>query len=131
MAQPHCRIVAPRCLSAQSISGTALLSVDQFNVEITPFKCETEATISLSWPIAVLKQSVVDEFLLDDIDRILQFGLNSTTLNKLDEYFRASGLYYDTTIPASAASDNIHAANRPFLLQLTITGARPFNLPLE
>lgn len=64
-------------------------------VEVIPFEKETALTEYVPSPLAVLKSSAIDEFLLDDIEHIVNNNPIEVAIKKLDELFRSSSLYYE------------------------------------
>ena len=58
--------------------------------EITPFTVETSATVFEPSPVALIRASALNEFLLDDLEML---GLRSDTLKAIHSFLLGSGLY--------------------------------------
>ncbi|MDE7136631.1 MAG: hypothetical protein K2N91_08350 [Muribaculaceae bacterium] len=81
-------------LCIDGICGLSLVEIQSDRAEVTPFEEETHSTRFSAEPIALLKASAVDEFLLDDISYIISQYPHAAAISKLDELFRSSGIYY-------------------------------------
>lgn len=87
------RFVTPLLLSKSPISGTAEIELSADGVVFGKcFSSETEFTSFIECPVAILRQDSISEFLLDDINQILD-GCLADRYKKLNSLFASSGLY--------------------------------------
>lgn len=102
-----------RLFSKSGIRGLSVLCVDDRRVDVYEFDRESEQTVYISAPVAVLDAALIDEFLMDDLELIMSGGKwGSAKEKRLDDYFRSSNLYYDLSIRDSL----------PALVKLTSSG---------
>lgn len=90
------RILSNHVLAMDGIHGLSLIEIDGDRAVVAPFECETHSTQFHDAPIALLKSSAVDEFLLDDIAHTMASYPRKSAIERLDQLFRASDLYYDS-----------------------------------
>jgi len=89
------RLLSAKILTFNGIVGPSIVEQKAGRVAVFPFEKETASTEYVPSPIAVLKSSAVDEFLLDDIEYIMNNNPIDAAIKKLDELFRSSRLYYE------------------------------------
>lgn len=89
------RMLSPKVLSINGIIGPAVVESNHGRVVVTPFDMETASTVYVASPLAVLKSTAIDEFLLDDIEHTMRTNPLAQAIKKLDELFRSSRLYHE------------------------------------
>lgn len=87
------RALAPHILCDAGVMPLSIVDFDGERVVVSPFEKEICSTVYTGHSVAILRRSSVDEFLLDDIELLMNNG-GSEAIAKLDAMFRASDLYY-------------------------------------
>lgn len=106
--------LVPKILYQDGIKGLSLVRIENRIVEVSAFDRETEQTVYIPSPVAVLDSDRVDEFVMDDIEMVVSKGLDDRSYKRLDDYLRSSSLYYDENLSGSG----------PVLIMLTETGCQ-------
>ena len=101
-------VLSPKVLTGEGVYGLSVIRVHDDGVEVEPFERETPATVFVPSPVAILKTSVITEFLLDDIAAIMGEYPLAAALEKLHTLFSSSALYFI----------NGDSAERPAVIEL-------------
>lgn len=96
------KLLTPKILTYKGISGPAIVEQVGGRLVVIPFVTETASTEYEPSPIAILKSTAVDEFLLDDIEHIVGNNPIGEAIKKLDELFRSSRLYHEDSDDCAA-----------------------------
>lgn len=89
------RLLSPKVLTLKGIIAPAVVESNHGRVVVTPFEREIHSTSYVPSPLAVLKSTAIDEFLLDDIEHIVKTNPLDVAIKKLDELFSSSRLYHE------------------------------------
>lgn len=88
------RLLTTELLWDGIIAGCNIVIYDGETIIVKSFEKETHSTIFVPGPVAVLDSLKFDEFVIDDIEMMINASGGVPDEKRLDDYIKSSSLYY-------------------------------------